>query len=198
MKTINVSRRKFAGLFPEGLKIIEIGVFKGSYSRALFNSKPSHLTLVDIWQHIETETVYSKFDSCNGPDEEHIKNWNKVKKMFEKNDNVEIVRDFSENYVKNIPDGHFDVIYIDADHSYEGLTRDLNNWKNKITKNGFIYGHDYTDKLRWIEVPRALHDFLEKHKDFEFVAITNEAGSPSWMIARKHSILFDILKKNNL
>ena len=194
MKQINVSRRGLVELFPQGLNIIEIGVYKGSYAKTLNKSKPAHLTLVDVWRHIDTETIYGKFDSCNESDEKHLNNYERVQNMFVKNPEVEIVRDFSENYAKTVPDGHYDVIYIDADHSYEGLTNDLNNWKNKINETGFIYGHDYTEKAKWIEVPRALHDFLDKNTEWDCVAITAEKGSPSWVIAKAGSIVYDILR----
>lgn len=43
------------------------------------------------------------------------------------------------------PDRFFDVVYIDADHSYENVKNDLNLWWNKIKIGGFLTGHDYTD-----------------------------------------------------
>jgi hypothetical protein len=196
MKQLTISRRGFVDLLPAGLDIIEIGVYKGSYAKTLSKCKPAHLTLLDVWRHIDAETVYGKYDSCNESDEKHLNNYKRVQNMFASQPEVEIVRDFSENYVKNIPNGRYDVIYIDADHSYEGLTTDLNNWKDKIKDSGFIYGHDYTTKAKWIEVPRALHDFLEKNPEWDFVAITAEKGSPSWIIAKSGSIIYDVLKEH--
>jgi hypothetical protein len=35
-----------------------------------------------------------------------------------------------------------DVLFIDADHSYEGVKRDFNAWFNKVSLNGVIILHD--------------------------------------------------------
>jgi hypothetical protein len=36
-----------------------------------------------------------------------------------------------------------DFIYIDADHSYEGVKADLRHWAPKVRSGGIISGHDY-------------------------------------------------------
>lgn len=42
-------------------------------------------------------------------------------------------------------DGSVDVVYIDADHSYEAVAADIDAWLPKIRPGGFIAGHDYHD-----------------------------------------------------
>lgn len=51
-----------------------------------------------------------------------------------------------------------DVIYIDADHSYESVKKDLNGWFKKITNGGFLCGHDYIDA--WPGVKIAVDEFV--------------------------------------
>jgi hypothetical protein len=51
-------------------------------------------------------------------------------------------------------------VFIDGDHSYEGVRRDLLSWWPKIAKNGFIGGHDYAHpKPRW-GVKKAVDEFF--------------------------------------
>ena len=45
--------------------------------------------------------------------------------------------------VKVYPDSYFDMVFIDADHSYEGVWNDIKFWKQKAKK--IISGHDYAD-----------------------------------------------------
>ena len=37
----------------------------------------------------------------------------------------------------------FDFVYIDDDHSYDGIQRSFNAWFPKVRKGGIISGHDY-------------------------------------------------------
>ena len=48
--------------------------------------------------------------------------------------------DFSEK----ILDNSMDVIYIDADHNYEAVKKDISLYLNKVKSGGYICGHDYS------------------------------------------------------
>ena len=66
-----------------------------------------------------------------------------MKKRFQKNSNVEIIRKNSEDASKLFPDNHFDFIYLDGDHSYESVKMDLNHWHPKLKKYGVMCGDDF-------------------------------------------------------
>ena len=51
-----------------------------------------------------------------------------------------------------IPNEHLDFVFLDADHSYEGVMRDIELWGPKVKKNGLMMGHD----LNWGSVARAV------------------------------------------
>jgi Methyltransferase domain len=62
-----------------------------------------------------------------------------------------------------LPDRSFDFIYIDGDHSYAGVTRDLAQAARKIKDNGWIVCNDYTvysplEKCKY-GVYRAVNEF---------------------------------------
>ena len=40
-------------------------------------------------------------------------------------------------------EGLFDMVFVDADHSYEAVRQDIDNWLPKVKKGGIIAGHDY-------------------------------------------------------
>ena len=65
----------------------------------------------------------------------------------------------SEQAHSFIPDGYFDFVYIDADHSEESVTADFNFWYLKVRDGGFFGGHDYNgvgDKQGTFGVKKAV------------------------------------------
>lgn len=48
---------------------------------------------------------------------------------------------------KNLPNGTTDALYIDADHSYEGVTRDFNLYQDLVAADGVIGVHDIVHRL---------------------------------------------------
>lgn len=56
---------------------------------------------------------------------------------------------------------NIDLLFIDGDHSYEGCTKDLNNWYSKVVDGGHILLHDcYFGS----DVQQSVLDFVERHK----------------------------------
>ena len=45
--------------------------------------------------------------------------------------------------LSGFPDAHFDWIYVDADHSYEGVLRDANAAATKVKPGGFLVFNDF-------------------------------------------------------
>lgn len=48
----------------------------------------------------------------------------------------------SEEVASNWKDGPIDMIFIDADHSYEGVKTDVESWAPHLKVGGYIYFHD--------------------------------------------------------
>jgi hypothetical protein len=59
-------------------------------------------------------------------------------------------------------DKSLDVVFIDANHSYESVRDDIEAWLPKVKMGGIIAGHDYT--LNW---PGVLQAVNEKFMDIE-------------------------------
>jgi predicted O-methyltransferase YrrM len=73
---------------------------------------------------------------------------------------------------KLFEDESIDFLFIDADHSFEAVKKDLKLWYPKVKTGGIIAGHDYM----WVDgrVAMAVNQF------FLFTGILPEAGD-SWM-----------------
>jgi glycosyltransferase involved in cell wall biosynthesis len=58
-------------------------------------------------------------------------------------DNVKIYEGLTTEIVSQISDKTFDLLFIDADHAYEAVKKDIEDWEPKIKNGGTISGHDY-------------------------------------------------------
>lgn len=62
--------------------------------------------------------------------------------------------------------GAIDYLYVDADHTYEGCTRDLELWWPFVKVGGLVAGDDYDDPYGIPEqgVTRAWDEFERRHR----------------------------------
>ncbi len=146
--------------------IVEIGVWRGRFSNVLLNTmKPKKLYLVDPWAATtEDEAEDALTTAKNAAQMEQI--FNAVKNRFSdqiSSGQVEIRRDYSGNALKAFDDASIDLVYIDGDHTYEGVKTDLDLAWQKIKPSGYIMLDDYHRRGWWGDgVLRAVHEFIGK------------------------------------
>lgn len=166
----NEPRKKLLSLLPKNGVCAEIGVWRGEFSGFIIkHTTPEKLYLIDPWkfQPKMGGTWYGGQLAKSQKDMDAI--YNIVCERFSNNDNIVIDRDYSENAVKNFDDEYFDWIYIDGDHTYKGVIKDLTLYYPKIKKNGFITGDDFD----LTDVRKAVRYFCEKYnKNFESIGKT--------------------------
>lgn len=162
--------------------ILEIGVHRSSFSRELYNKfNPQKMYLVDPWKALDDEIYEESFygNSDNNNQAMQDQYYSEVVKNFEneiKDNRVEIFRDTSDNFFLSNKI-KFDLIYIDGNHLYEYVKRDISNSLKYLNINGIIVLDDYLVKGWWQDgVTKAVNDFknnnkikiLEKHSLFNF------------------------------
>ena len=123
-----------------GFRIAEIGVFLGQFAQVLATTLPSELVLIDPW---EGKVQSGNADGNNVVVADLDAVYPIIKKHFETWPWVKVMRGYSYNILKQFPDQHFDMIYVDGDHSLEGCTKDLDLALRKVKPGGWICGHDY-------------------------------------------------------
>lgn len=62
----------------------------------------------------------------------------------------------STEAAREIADESLDWVFIDADHSFEGVSADIEAWRPKVRPGGFLTGHDYASP-KWPDVMNAVH-----------------------------------------
>ena len=60
-------------------------------------------------------------------------------------DMIDLRDGLSWEVAEQFPDKSFDFVYIDADHRYSSIIRDIRAWLPKVKTGGIIAGHDYTN-----------------------------------------------------
>ena len=175
-----LSRFELLRYLPKGGIVVEIGVERGDFSAAILKyTDPKKLYLIDCWEH-QSEDIYPA--NANLSDAEHQRNLEYVKSRFKNDSRVEIIKAYSLEVSKLFEDKFFDWIYLDANHSYESIKKDLNAWYSKIKSGGLFVGHGYTSHLLYSSfgVVQALNEFMKMHK-LEMMYLTNETFA-NWTI----------------
>jgi Tfp pilus assembly protein PilF len=85
---------------------------------------------------------------------------------------IELHEGDSATLLGQAPDRHFDFIYIDGDHAYEGVKRDLEQAARKVKADGWVVCNDYAsysplEQMKY-GVYRAVNEFCLEH-NFEIV-----------------------------
>lgn len=73
--------------------------------------------------------------------------------------NIKTYRGHSHNLPEMFADEYFDVIFIDGDHSYEAVKKDIELWYPKVKPGGIIAGHDYTEEYGY-GVVKAVKEYF--------------------------------------
>lgn len=135
---------------------VELGVKEGRFSTYLLERfKTLEMVGVDLMKPLPEQDL-DGFETYN--------DWNWLAIMAEQGENLENVRDrFSLRVCDTVAASHHfddesvDFVFIDAEHTYEGVRDDIAAWRPKIRPGGLLCGHDYKAP-RWAGVVRAVNE----------------------------------------
>lgn len=82
------------------------------------------------------------------------------------NNKITWVYDYSDIAASQLPDD-LDFVYIDGNHNYEYVKKDINIYYKKILPGGIISGHDYPDIL---DVKRAVDEFADTNNLYVYLS----------------------------
>ncbi|MDO7614155.1 MAG: class I SAM-dependent methyltransferase [Crocinitomicaceae bacterium] len=144
----------------KGKTCLEVGCYRGISSETFLVHEPQEMHFVDIWGE------NPDYSESNWALHHHFANWEEVKadflkriKPYRERTNIFVNHGFSAEASKGIPDNYFDFIYIDGDHSDEGIRKDISSWLPKLKKGGYFAGHDYS---RSASVQAVYHEVFDK------------------------------------
>lgn len=143
--------------------IIEVGSWKGRSTKALAATTPGTVYAVDHWLGSKSERGDIHAEASGGGDV--------VFKAFQENlsgeiasGKVVVVRMDSKDAAKELSRRGIipDMVFIDAEHSYEATRREIETWRPMLLKGGLLSGHDYQPE--WAGVVRAVDELVPGRK----------------------------------
>jgi len=140
-------RSRFLELLPRHAVCAEIGVLRGSFTRAILDvARPRELHLIDAWwelygerypdwgEHTDFGTLGTR--AAHGQVVELVeRHGGDTSCHIHVGDDVEILERF--------PDGHFDWVYLDTSHAHDHTRRELAVLERKVGRHGLIAGDDW-------------------------------------------------------
>lgn len=110
---------------------VELGVYKGK----------STLAILEGSLELETPPKHFAVDTFDGRETTQIEDTYKEFLQNTRYGNVIPIKMTTEEFSTICPD-YIELLFIDADHSYEGVKADFNNYINKVSISGYIIFHD--------------------------------------------------------
>lgn len=164
-----LDRNSLPGLCPKDGIGIELGVWRGGFSKIILEESELGLLLsIDAWNT----------GNWSGP-EQHKLALRKLAKFGSRSVVMKI--DFTEA-ANVIPNEWADFIYIDGRHDYRSVNTDIRNWWPKLKPGGLFAGHDY-EEYRNFGVIRAVDQFVKEQRLELFVTSVNsrrDAVAVNW------------------
>lgn len=117
----------------------EIGCAGGRTTNWLLKNTDVFLYAVDLWENPPADVSWGiQYRAWEFP---------RVRNRFVKNTRgyrgrVKELRGISWEMAKHVEDNSLDFIFIDADHEYESVVRDILAWTPKVKPGGMVSGHD--------------------------------------------------------
>lgn len=160
------------------IKGAEIGVQYGENSKWFFKMlNIKKMYLVDPYLEYEdshdgrTYVVKNPMNKIKEIASNCLYSWEHEKKLrwiYETSDEA-----FKRQYIPE----DLDFIYIDANHNYEFVKRDIENSWKQLKKGGLLIGHDFT----FYSVAKAVIEFAEKNK----LKVITKARDWEWIIVKE-------------
>ncbi|GGK70284.1 class I SAM-dependent methyltransferase [Rufibacter glacialis] len=159
-----VDRIEALKLLPKGGVAVEVGVGYGDFSKHILEIvQPEKFIGIDIFGFKEGKEPWGcqflKETKCS-----HLEYYKKQLQEYIDKDIAQVKQGLSWAMLQEIPDHSVDFMYVDADHTYESVAKEIEVIKHKIKPTGIIQFNDYTlfdqNGLFPFGVPKAVHQFM--------------------------------------
>ncbi|MBU1418288.1 MAG: class I SAM-dependent methyltransferase [Proteobacteria bacterium] len=177
------------------LLVVEIGCFIGfstlHFAKALQELSFGRIISIDAFDH--------KVDTGRG-----MQNRQDVAEYYRKKAGLEDILTYIKGYstvvypeIKNQIKNKIDLLYIDGDHSVNGVFGDFNTYYNDVRVGGYVIIHDIYPEMCGVRGPRVLIDHLKAYRtvpnDIELIEMPTRDGFGIAVLHKKSDKNLNIL-----
>lgn len=132
---------------PENGMLVEVGCYYGKSTHILYKSKKNSVLMYSIDKFVGTviDPAVQQYEIL-------------INNMSNKSFYPRIMHGDSDAAIF-FDDNSIDLIFIDADHSYEGVKKDILNFIPKMKKKAIMCGHDYDGDYNGVK--KAVDEIFE-------------------------------------
>lgn len=150
-----------------GKRVLELGSEVGQSSYVIASVCAS-ITCIDIWDSSYSHLNHDEYQkniylSGLAQKGDIFKKFLTNCDDFLKAGKMKYIQANTSEACSKIIEGSFDIIVVDADHSYQGVSTDINNYLPKLSTNGLMMFHDFS-LSHWPGVVRACAEMIERKK----------------------------------
>lgn len=152
--------------------VAEIGVWKGELAYYILNSdygkNITEYCAIDSYEDFDSKGGTMVANIRQGRTKEQVKEYwdnlyNQVSDLLKRFKNCRLIRERSVIAAEMFEPEHFDLVFIDANHTYWSAFIDIRKWYPLVKKGGYLYGHDYGAK-RYPGVKQAVDELLPQRE----------------------------------
>jgi hypothetical protein len=157
------------------------GVAEGYDSADLLRNGIEKLYMIDLWEsHPEIP------GDAGMPQEWHDKNYFEALKRIEAYSDrvhiVHIIKSFTSEAAKRIPNDSLSLCYIDACHDYFHVTKDMETYLPKLVNGGIMALHDYLAPQYGVN--SAVKDFCKDKFEIHLIPENKDEDAGCWFIKK--------------
>jgi len=138
-------------------RIVEVGVYGGALTRHILTE------CKDVIEEYWAVDPWASYEQMKGDWDDLYK---RVCSYMVCYSQLKVLRLTSKEAASLFPEQYFDLVFIDANHSYEFIKEDIYLWKPLIRKGGILSGHDYKagGKFPFWGVKTAVDEIFNQEK----------------------------------
>ena len=162
-------RNAILPLLPKGARIVEVGVGFGDFSRLIIDvCAPAHFLAVDLFDLHRLDELWGRRTAEVFEGGTHEGAYRKRFAAEIAAGRMDCAACDSAAAIAALPDRSVDVFYLDADHTYDAVRRDLAAALPKLRDGGWMILNDYTPcSIGYPDQPygviQACHEFMVAH-----------------------------------